>query len=374
MASYYGNNFSHSEHKQRDLEAARHQRKLVRHLEQTKKLKKAAHHASTQKPKGGGWSKNRRRSLALDLSDQTVQRQVKIQARHKENLRQMRNLFVESAVVEGGVRNLFKAIDKDNSGGVSIKELRLYLSNQGQQALFEGVDLEMIHQSLDTSSNGLLELDELTKFIGHLKTSAPPNKEKKLCKTLFNPEVKTLKTRIGGWEEVRRGQVLASPVRGSKQTNRERAWAHSQFEMFEKLQATLNNPKPLSPPPQLTKHWAEMSPLERHEHKLLRHQMDRIKVRSKIKLIDSASNHNSASNRQTTMSPVKLSGGSTPSLLPVSARAKNMQLRQGDYHKQRSDKVLNKMKERGEDYSGGFRSMDCQSIGTSCARALPKAG
>jgi hypothetical protein len=285
----------------------------------------------------------------------------------------MRNLFVKSALEEGGVMNLFRSIDRDLSSGISIKELRLYLGRQGQEYLFEGMDLEMIHQSIDVSGDGTLSLAELSKFIGHLRHAPDPDKKVTLERTLFNSEVKTLQTRVGGWEEVRREQVLASPVRGSNTANRDRAWANSQFEMLEKIQATISNPRQQAAPPLFEKQWAEMNPQERHEHKIRRHeQKQRARGRARIKLLDSLGNTERV---KLPASPVvyPITVNSNIGTLPVSSRAKNMRSRDGDYHKTRSENVLTKMRERGEEYSGGFRSMDCCSIAAQCARkTLPK--
>ena len=264
------------DHKHPDYHDARHQRKLARHQHQQSKLKKATAGAviAQNSLQPGGWSKNRRRSYALDHFDQKRERMVKIVDRKYENLQKLRNLFVASAIEDGGVHNLYHAMDVNNSGGVTLKEFRVYLAKQGWTYVLDGVDLSEIFNQLDEDHNGLIEKEELAHFIGklHRKKETP-----KVCTTKYltehEPGYEDLELRRKNWEEHRKQEILTSPTKGTNPLKQAKAKAFKQLQMLEQLEQLVQTQPQLRPSPikARRKSWVDMSPAERHAQKVARY-------------------------------------------------------------------------------------------------------
>jgi Ca2+-binding EF-hand superfamily protein len=63
-----------------------------------------------------------------DMRTQSEVRSLAIRQKHRQKLR---NAFIERATKHGSIKNLFNALDTENTGGISLNEFRRALEKMG---------------------------------------------------------------------------------------------------------------------------------------------------------------------------------------------------------------------------------------------------
>ena len=173
-----------------------------------------------------GFLYRRRRTLALDGNQQIVKKAERHQEIKAERRKKLRRILVNNAFAQGGIDKLYKKLDKDQSGGITLKEWttgleRLALSRgngamsartrnnmNGMTLLAQDGSLSELHRELDTNHDGVIDLEELTAFVTKANEMVGMTPRGTHMQGEFSPRVKGMSLRGAGWVTSRADAVV----------------------------------------------------------------------------------------------------------------------------------------------------------------------
>jgi Ca2+-binding EF-hand superfamily protein len=79
------------------------------------------------------------------------------------NRAKLRDILKQRLLQDGGLKNVFAAMDKDDSGLIDFQEFKAYLDKQGIAVMYQ--DGKMLYQEMDVDGNGELSYAEMQAFV-----------------------------------------------------------------------------------------------------------------------------------------------------------------------------------------------------------------
>ena len=139
----------------------------------------------------------RGRPLALNIIEEGEARVLNSQRIRDENRLKLRNALIIRASGAGGVESLFKRLDTDCDGGIAPDELSSAVQSWGSFPLTRD-EINQLHGALDLNNDGLIDMGELTKFVGAIQSTSKSKRTRNpLSPTTFDPAVRAYRPRRG---------------------------------------------------------------------------------------------------------------------------------------------------------------------------------